>query len=177
MTTLQRKWAATGTDYSSELSWNVLATSTLVIVVVVLLSVGLPRAAGNPVAEAFWTYLGDGWGNVETGIQRLFGGVSNPAGSALAGRETLGLSGPQPLRPQGTLIIQSTAPSYWRGQTFNVYTGQGWRSSYRELAERGPSVPVADRIDLRSRIASRTNVEISSIPAAPSSTPPVTRCA
>ena len=160
MTTLQRKWAATGTDYSSELSWNVLATSTLVIVVVVLLSVGLPRAAGNPVAEAFWTYLGDGWGNVETGIQRLFGGVSNPAGSALAGRETLGLSGPQPLQPQGTLIIQSTAPSYWRGQTFNVYTGQGWRSSYRELAERGPSVPVADRIDLRSRIASRTNVEI-----------------
>ncbi len=160
MTTLQRKWAATGTDYSSDLSWNVLATSTLVIALVVLLSVGLPRAAGNPVAEAFWTYLGDGWGNVETGIQRLFGGVSNPSGSALAGRETLGLSGPQPLRPQGTLIIQSTAPSYWRGQTFNVYTGQGWRSSFRELAERGPSVPVAERIDLRSRIASRTNVEI-----------------
>lgn len=159
-TSLESKWATTGTTYTRGLGNTVLAWALAVIALVVVLSVALPRAAGNPVAEAFWTYLGDGWGNVETGIQRLFGGVSNPAGAALAGRESMGLSGPQPFQPRGSMIIESTSPNYWKGQTFNIYTGQGWRSTYRELAERDPSAPLAESFGLEARIPVRTNVEM-----------------
>ena len=159
-TSLESKWATSGTAYSSGLGHTVLASTLGVIALVVTLSVALPRAAGNPVAEAFWTYLGDGWGNVETGIQRLFGGVSNPAGAALAGRESLGLTGPQPFQPQGSMIIESTSPNYWKGQTFDIYTGQGWRSTYRQLAERDPSTPLAETFDLEARVPVRTNVEM-----------------
>ncbi len=160
VTSLESKWAASGTPYSGHLGSTVLAPTAGVIALVVILSVALPRAAGNPVAEAFWMHLGDGWGNVETGIQRLFGGVSNPAGAALAGRESIGLSGPQPFQPQGTLVIESTSPNYWKGQTFDIYTGQGWRSTYRELAEREPSELVEDTFELDARAPVRTNVEM-----------------
>lgn len=157
---LESKWAISGIHYSSRLGRTVLASTTGVIALIAVLSVALPRAAENPVAEAFWTYLGDDWGNVETGVQRLFGGVSNPAGAALAGRESLELYGPQPFRPQGTMIIESTSPNYWRGQTFDIYTGQGWRSTYRDLTERKPGQPIEEAFDLKARIPVRTNVEL-----------------
>ncbi len=157
---LERKWDASSTDYSRDLGGGVLAASVVVISIVVLISVALPRAASNPLAEVFWTYLGDGWGSVEAGVQRLFGGISNPSGAGFTGRETLALSGSQPLGRQGTLFIESTSAGYWRGQTFDIYTGQGWRSSYRRLAEREPNELISPEIELQSRIVVRTNVEI-----------------
>ncbi len=160
MSALEARWTDTHTDYSDELGPTVLFVSGFVIAVVVFFSLLLPRAAGNPLAEAFWTYLGDGWGNVEAGIQRVFGGVTNPAGSTLAGRESLALTGPEPFARRGTLIIESTVPSYWRGQTFDTYTGRGWRSTMRLLEDRSANEPLADSLNLRSRITSRSNIEV-----------------
>jgi len=160
MVRLETKWANAGTDYSDELAPNLFMVSGALISLIVVLSIALPRAQGNPVAEAFWTYLGDGWGNVETGIQRVFGGVSNPRGSSAPGRESLSLSGPEPLTRSGSLLIASTEPSYWRGQTFDVYTGRAWRSSQRELASRRANEPITDSVSLKSRLPSRSNIEI-----------------
>ena len=115
LASLEARWEDTRTDYSDELGPTVLLVSALLITGVVFLALVLPRAGGNPLAEAFWTYMGDGWGNVEAGIQRVFGGVTNPSGSTLAGRETLALGGPEPFARKVTLIIESTVPSYWRG--------------------------------------------------------------
>ena len=157
---LETRWDDTRTDYSEELGPTVLIVSALLITAVVFLALILPRAAGNPLAEAFWTYMGDGWGNVEAGIQRVFGGVSNPSGSTLAGRESLALTGPEPFARKETLIIESTVPSYWRGQTFDTYTGQGWRSTMRMLEGRRANEPITESLNLKSRLASRSNIEI-----------------
>lgn len=157
---LEARWEDTRTDYSEELGPTVLVVSAMLITGVVLLALILPRAGGNPLAEAFWTYMGDGWGNVEAGIQRVFGGVTNPSGSTLAGRETLALGGPEPFARKETLIIESTVPSYWRGQTFDTYTGQGWRSTMRLLEGRKANQPITESVNLKSRIASRSNIEI-----------------
>jgi len=160
LASLEARWEDTRTDFSEELGPTVLIVSALLITAVVFLALILPRAGGNPLAEAFWTYMGDGWGNVEAGIQRVFGGVTNPSGSTLAGRETLALSGPEPFARKETLIIESTVPSYWRGQTFDTYTGQGWRSTMRMLEGRRANEPLTESINLRSRLASRSNIEI-----------------
>ena len=160
LASLEARWEDTRTDYSDELGPTVLIVSAMLITGVVFLALILPRAAGNPLAEAFWTYMGDGWGNVEAGIQRVFGGVTNPSGSTLAGRETLALGGPEPFARKETLIIESTVPSYWRGQTFDTYTGQGWRSTMRSLEGRKANQPLTESLDLRSRLASRSNIEI-----------------
>ncbi len=157
---LEARWEDTRTDYSEELGPTVLIVSAMLITGVVLLALILPRAGGNPLAEAFWTYMGDGWGNVEAGIQRVFGGVTNPSGSTLAGRETLALGGPEPFARKETLIIESTVPSYWRGQTFDTYTGQGWRSTMRLLEGRKANQPITESVNLKSRLASRSNIEI-----------------
>ena len=160
LASLEARWEDTRTDYSEELSPTVLIVSAMLITAVVFLALILPRAGGNPLAEAFWTYMGDGWGNVEAGIQRVFGGVTNPSGSTLAGRETLALTGPEPFARQETLIIESTVPSYWRGQTFDTYTGQGWRSTMRLLEGRRANEPLTETINLKARLASRSNIEI-----------------
>ncbi len=160
LASLEARWEDTRTDYSDELGPTVLLVSALLITGVVFLALVLPRAGGNPLAEAFWTYMGDGWGNVEAGIQRVFGGVTNPSGSTLAGRETLALGGPEPFARKETLIIESTVPSYWRGQTFDTYTGQGWRSTLRLLDGRKANEPLTESLNLRSRLASRSNIEI-----------------
>jgi transglutaminase-like putative cysteine protease len=162
---LEAKWDQSSTDYSEDLGPTVLLVSGGLIAAVVFLAVMLPRAAGNPLAETFWSYLGDDWGNVEAGIQRLFAGVSNPAGSSMTGRETLGLSGPEPFRNPRSLIIESTTPSYWRGQTFDTYTGQGWRSTHTTLDARQAGQPLTDKLNLSSRQASRSNVEILDSPS------------
>ena len=160
LASLEARWEDTRTDYSEELGPTVLIASALLITGVVFLALILPRAGGNPLAEAFWTYMGDGWGNVEAGIQRVFGGVTNPSGSTLAGRETMALTGPEPFARKETLIIESTVPSYWRGQTFDTYTGQGWRSTMRLLEGRRANEPLTDSLNLKSRLASRSNIEI-----------------
>lgn len=160
LASLEARWEDTRTDYSEELGPTVLIVSAMLITGVVFLALILPRAGGNPLAEAFWTYMGDGWGNVEAGIQRVFGGVTNPSGSTLAGRESLALTGPEPFARKETLIIESTVPSYWRGQTFDTYTGQGWRSTMRLLEGRKANQPLTESVDLRSRLASRSNIEI-----------------
>ena len=160
LASLEARWEDTRTDYSEELGPTVLIASALLITGVVFLALILPRAGGNPLAEAFWTYMGDGWGNVEAGIQRVFGGVTNPSGSTLAGRETMALTGPEPFARKETLIIESTVPSYWRGQTFDTYTGQGWRSTMRLLEGRKANEPLTDSLNLKSRLASRSNIEI-----------------
>lgn len=160
LASLEARWEDTRTDYSEELGPTVLIASALLITGVVFLALILPRAGGNPLAEAFWTYMGDGWGNVEAGIQRVFGGVTNPSGSTLAGRETMALTGPEPFSRKETLIIESTVPSYWRGQTFDTYTGQGWRSTMRLLEGRRANEPLTDSLNLKSRLASRSNIEI-----------------
>ena len=160
MERLEAKWDKSSTDYSDDLGPTVLLVSGGVIAVVVFLAVMLPRAAGNPLAETFWAYLGDDWGHVEAGIQRLFAGVSNPSGSSMTGRETLRLSGPEPFRNPRSLVIETTAPSYWRGQTFDTYTGQGWRSTHTALDTRRAGEPLTDKLKLSSRRASRSNVEI-----------------
>lgn len=160
LASLEARWDDTRTDYSEELGPTVLIVSALLITGVVFLALILPRAGGNPLAEAFWTYMGDGWGNVEAGIQRVFGGVTNPSGSTLAGRETMALSGPEPFARKETLIIESTVPSYWRGQTFDTYTGQGWRSTMRLLEGRRANEPLTESLNLKSRLASRSNIEI-----------------
>ena len=160
MWSLQSKWSAAQAAQRVTNTQGLVTPSAVVIAAVVLLSVALPRTASNPLADTFWTYLGDGWGNVETGLQRMFGGISNPSGTSLTGRQSMPVLGPQPFGQTGSLIIESTSPSYWRGQTFDTYTGQGWRSSYRELAERTSQQVLNEEIQLRARLPVRTNVEI-----------------
>ena len=59
---LEARWEDTRTDYSEELGPTVLIVSAMLITGVVLLALILPRAGGNPLAEAFWTYMVDGLG-------------------------------------------------------------------------------------------------------------------
>lgn len=162
LSTLTDRWDRTRTNYSAELGLNVTALSILLIAAVTIFSVFFPRIQGNPISNAFWTYLGDGWGNVEAATNRLFSGVSNPSGlSTLAGPQELGVGETLPFTRQTTMVVLSTHRTYWRGVTFDYYDRDHWENSHTALTIRDPD---QDRLDsppaLRNRVTIRAIFEI-----------------
>ena len=156
LSTLTERWDRTRTDYSAELSLNVTALSIILVAAVTIFSVFLPRLHGNPISEAFWTYLGDGWGNVEAATNRLFSGVSNPSGlSSLAGQQQLGVGEALPFTRQTTMVVLSTHRTYWRGGTFDYYDRDHWENSDVALTSRNPD---QDRLDITPALFSRVTI-------------------
>ena len=130
LTTLTERWDRTRTDYSAELGLNITALSLLLVAAVTVFSVFFPRVRANPVSEAFWTYLGDGWSNVEAATNRLFSGVSNPSGlSSLSGPQELGVGDNLPFTRQTTMVVLSTHETYWRGVTFDLFDRSRWENT------------------------------------------------
>ncbi len=156
LSTLTERWDRTRTDYSAELGLNVTALSVLLVAAVAILSVFFPRLHGNPMSEAFWTYLGDGWGNVEAATNRLFSGVSNPSGlSNLTGQQKLGVGEALPFTRQTTMVVLSTHRTYWRGVTFDYYDRDHWENSDTALTGRDPD---QDRLDTATTFRNRVTV-------------------
>ena len=162
LSTLTERWDRTRTDYSAELGLNVTALSLLLIAAVTFFSVFFPRIHGNPISEAFWTYLGDGWGNVEAATNRLFSGVSNPSGlSSFAGTQQLGVGENLPFTRQTTMVVLSTHRTYWRGVSFDYYDRDHWENSDKALTTRDPDQGRFDTpTSLRARVTVRAIFEI-----------------
>ena len=162
LSTLTERWDRSRTDYSAELGLNVTALSVLLIAAVTLFAVFFPRIQGNPVSEAFWVYLGDGWGNVEAATNRLFSGVSNPSGvSSLAGPQELGVGEALPFTRQTTMVVLSTHRTYWRGISFDYFDRDHWENTDSAVTARAPD---QDRLetppDIRAQITVRAIFEI-----------------
>ena len=162
LTTLTERWDRTRTDYSAELGLNITAISLILIAAVTVFAVFFPRIQANPVSNAFWTYLGDGWSNVEAATNRLFSGVSNPSGiSSLSGPQQLGVGESLPFTRQTTMVVLSTHETYWRGVSFDRFVGDRWENTDSALTVLDPDQPrLTVEENLRDRITVRAIFEI-----------------
>ncbi len=160
---LQRAWERQGLDYASELPFDVGFVSSWLVLGLVLLALPLPGLSTNPVARVWWNTLGQPWSEVETTVNRLFSGVNIPnqtMGSGAKSALVLGASF-DPRQETPVFMYVSTdevvpdlrefremgeepqAPShYWRGLTYDLYTGRGWQNTERALLERRADQPV-----------------------------------
>ena len=136
---LSDRWDKSKIEYSAELGINITALSLVLVALVTLFAVFFPRLRGNPLSDSFWTYMGDGWGNVEAAANRLFSGVSNPSGaSSISGPQQLPVGAVLPFTRRATLIVQSTHQAYWRGVTYDRFVGDRWENTDRALTTRDP---------------------------------------
>lgn len=159
--TLARRWDDQRTEYAPELQVNMAALSLVAIVLAVTLSVFLPRVSTNPVATAFWNYMGEGWSDVEAATTRLFSGVSNPSSvSAFSGQQSFAVGAALPFSRSSTLIIKSTRPYYWRGTVYDRFLGERWENTADLLTSLGPEERITETVVPGARVAVQSNFEI-----------------
>ncbi len=160
---LQRSWEARCLDYSDELPFDVSFISAWLVAALVLLALPLPGLTSNPVARAWWNTLSEPWSEVEASVSRMFSGINNPNQAlGASARSSLVLGGsfdprqdtpvfmyvstdeqlpdPRDFREMGE---EPVAPvHYWRGSTFDTYTGRAWVNSERIDLDRIAGQPV-----------------------------------
>ncbi|MGI8422634.1 MAG: transglutaminase TgpA family protein [Chloroflexota bacterium] len=154
LTTLQVRWQRYRVEYPSGLLFDVTVSSFVVICLLAVLAFFGPRAADNPVSNAFWSYAGEQWSEVENASNRLFAGVNSPqTGGAGAGRDRLVLSGPVRLSQRVVMTVKSDEPYYWRGATYDTWTGRDWLSTDKiPLTRTEKQAVLPPRFGLRKRV-------------------------
>ncbi len=161
MRSLTQRWEMRRTEYAPELQVNMAALSLVAIVIAVAISVFLPRATANPLATAFWNYLGEGWSDVEAATTRLFSGVSNPSSiSAFSGQQSFSVGASLPFSRSALLIVRSTQPFYWRGSTYDRFLGDRWENTANQLTQLAPDERISEVIEPAARVAVQANFEI-----------------
>ncbi len=152
--TLQVRWERYHVEYPGGLLFDITVSSFIVICILAMIALFGPRVGENPLSNAFWSYMGEQWSEVENASNRLFAGVNSPqAGGAGAGRDRLVLSGPVRLSQRVVMQVQSDEPYYWRGATYDTWTGRDWLSSDKIPLSRTEKQPVLPaRFGLRKRV-------------------------
>jgi len=160
---LERAWQRRGIDYSVELPFDIGFAASWLALGLIVLTLPLPGLTANPIANAWWNTVNQPWSEVESTVNRLFSGLYNPnpsLGSGLRGNLVLGGSfspieeapifmyvttdEPVPdIRDFREIGEEPTAPvHYWRGITYDYYTGRGWQQSERGELDRTARQPV-----------------------------------
>jgi transglutaminase-like putative cysteine protease len=130
------RWERSGTDYSEELSRDVLSWGLGLIIVTLTAAWIVPLWPGNPIAQLFQrndlpsgiTALQRGLGSPRSRPETRVGVSSLPA--VLLG-ETLEQGPPEEVALRvrvGGPLPEGPNPRYWRVRLLNIYTGSGWSS-------------------------------------------------
>lgn len=137
---LHKRWESRKLDYATEVGLDVLIASVILTTAITFVATMAPRVGSNPISETFWTVFGGEWSEIDNTAKRLFSGVQNPSGVGLIlGSDNRLFSGPrrfsQPYRMYVT-TDESNFNGYWRGATFDAYTGYTWYNTSGTLLDR-----------------------------------------
>jgi transglutaminase-like putative cysteine protease len=167
------QWEASGTDYPDAMGFELAFSLAPWVTVLLLLGFVLPVIQIRPAREAFWRVMDEPWSRVEQRAERLFGPIDSgyrpgrANGGEGGGLPQAHLLGGGPELGQLTVLTVATndpppdmddlppdegtqeepadlAPvRYWRGATYDTYTGQSWQNTpleSRPLAAYSPVV-------------------------------------
>lgn len=147
---LEERWSALGMDYSEDVRQEVLASAGSLALLVMLAGFVMPSLVLKPAANWFAELARAPVSRIEQAGQRAFPGLRRTPGALLA---TGGSAGAMPRShlltdgPElGTAVVmristdelaglapgETPSPAmqhYWRGLTYDMYDGRGWRNS------------------------------------------------
>lgn len=137
---LHKRWESRKLDYATEVGLDVLIASVILTTAITFMATMAPRVGSNPISETFWTVFGGEWSEIDNTTKRLFSGIQNPTGVGLIlGSDNRLFSGPrrfsQPYRMYVT-TDERNFNGYWRGATFDAYTGYTWYNTSGTLLDR-----------------------------------------
>lgn len=170
------RWEARGTDYPGGMGFELAISVAPWLVGLLLLGFLAPVLSIRPVRDAFWRVMDEPWRRVERATERFFGPIDTGYGLGQAGSGEGGelpqahLLGGGPGLGQVTVLTvatndpppegddprqdgetwdetESQAPRrYWRGATYDTYTGSGWQNAPLERRPVPADSPLAPDI-------------------------------
>jgi transglutaminase-like putative cysteine protease len=145
---LEGRWEREGFDYSEEIRLEGMIIGAGLTALLIGLAWLFPYVTSPRTAELFWRVMEGPWRQMTRTTGRLFAGVRRPPGGpgALSGTSfhdlplSHVLGGPLELRDQVVMFVSTSdpppipeldtaPPRYWRGLTYDRYTGHGWANS------------------------------------------------
>jgi transglutaminase-like putative cysteine protease len=164
--TARERWERTGTDYPGNLGMEMTFSLTPLLVAVLAVAALFPVVYSHPLREGFWRLMDAPWSHVERVAERFFGPIESgyatgvgsgigtggelPRSHLLGGRPELGetlvlyvSTNDPPPPPPVPDEVEEPEPAhprrYWRGQTYDTYTGLGWDNGPLERRSLAPS--------------------------------------
>lgn len=134
----ERRWVAARIGYNSDVRFDLLRWGLVLALVAVLLAWVAPTAATSEQAYEMWRHVEGPWRHVEEDFNRLFSTLRAQARSFgdPFGR-MITLRGPRTLTD--TPVLEIVAPPdirfYWRGVTYDRYTGSSWINTDNETVQ------------------------------------------
>jgi transglutaminase-like putative cysteine protease len=168
-------WDRAGLDYPGSMGVELLIAFWPWISILLLLAAAFPVIRLQPVSDASWRLAEGPWSAVERLSERLFGSMPGGfeaeadarAGGALPRSHLLG-AGPE-VTDRIVLYVRTSGPApsssdespsegsqpagprrYWRGETYDTYTGAGWENSsltHRTLPPNTPLDPTSPALN------------------------------
>lgn len=136
---MEQQWRDEGIDYSREIRIELVSVAAAVAVCLLILSLFLPAIPVSALSRAFQQSAPVQ--QVEDTMERAFAGVRRPRGEVVAGAGSRGvmprayLLGNAPELYETVVFTASVQPQhaqgagYWRGLSYDLYTGRGWALS------------------------------------------------
>lgn len=181
LASLQRAWQKKDIDYSTELNFDLSVFAVQVSAVLAIVALVMPSLRTNPIASTWWIYASRPWGEVETLVNRLFSGINNPNPDLGTGSKGAFVLGGSFDRSEASPVYMYVATNeyipapdeaermgepdlgpprhYWRGETWDFYTGRGWDHAEKVAVDRSASQPVIE-YSIPGAITVVQNVEI-----------------
>jgi len=167
LTRARRTWDTMGVDYATGLGVETVSVAIVIAVPVVLLSFFGPHFSVRRISDRFQRAFEEPSARVEETADRLFGGVSPPEGPPGGGGVGTGissylpqtrlLSGRPDLLDEVVMMVWTDEPlpppedmppaaddvprHYWRGGTFDYYSGRGWATTVNSREEVEKELP------------------------------------
>ncbi len=135
-----REWDASGVDYAEDIRLDVVLTGLALTLLVTTLSPAVPFVASGEFSQRFWGLFESPWRRVEQQVSASFQvpapvrSLVPPSGAAEGGLPRAHLLGAAPeLGRELALRVRvrgdpTNLQLYWRGQTYDRYTGRGWEN-------------------------------------------------
>lgn len=182
----EKAWDREGIDYSDQLRRDVALAGSLIVILVLTVSLIVPFFTSSGGIEFFWRHLGEPLDKLERSLDRLFSGRNRlpagethprPGGHRLVGAVEVGeetvmyvtTSDPVPPPSDGVPGPEpeiSVPQRYWRGITYDRYTGQGWENSGEQTRKGDAGAPLGLRVQAAEfvtqtyRLSDRNGVEV-----------------
>ncbi len=128
----RQEWHESHTGYPRSIGASFLSSVVLFGTIMLVLIWQLPLGAKSPSLAKIWEMGNEPWKRFEAVFNRLNSALTaqKPVPLHYFG-DTLPFRGAIKLGEQVVLMVRSSKPGYWRANTFDVYTGQGWLTSER----------------------------------------------
>jgi len=147
--TLQERWEQRNIQPTGEMDWRVLRGGLTWTTVLVIMALVTPRVGAAQALDTAFNVFEGPYQRVETEWQRFFAGVSGP--SRLRGvtfSDAIRLGQSPNLGESVVMVVDAPTGRFWRAIAYDFYTGQGWRTTEVDRADK----VTADRSQLRERL-------------------------